>query len=94
MNMILNLAGKAVVILDVGKGKIDGIIENDLGLIRYILKIFREFELSSNNDYLQFENKIGETYIHRVILEYYSQFNTKLFTILSDSSSYEVNHKK
>ena len=46
MNMILNLAGKAVVILDVGKGKIDGIIENDLGLIRYILKIFREFELS------------------------------------------------
>lgn len=93
MNMILNLAGKAVVILDVGKGKIVGIIENDLGLIRYILKIFREFELSSNNDYLQFENKIGETYLHRVILEYYSQFNTKLFTILSDSSSYEVNHK-
>lgn len=76
--MILNLAGKAVGILDVGKGKIIGIIENDLGLIRYILKIFREFELSSNNDYLQFENKEGETYLHRVILEYYSHFDTKL----------------
>lgn len=93
MNMILSLAGKAVVILDVEKGKIIGVIENDLGLIRYILKIFREFDLSINNGYLQFENKEGESYIHRVILEYYSQFNTKLFTILSNASVYEVNHK-
>ena len=93
MNIILNLAGKAVVILDVGKGKIIGVIENDLGLIRYILKIFREFELSINNGYLQFENKEGETYLHRIILEYYSQFNIKLFTILSNSGVYEVNHK-
>ena len=92
MNIVINLWGKFVTIVDVKARKVVALIENDVGIIRYILKILREYEISNNNGYLQFENKEGETYLHRIVLEYYSQFDDKLFTILNNLE-YEVNHK-
>lgn len=94
MNMIINLFGKFVTIVDIKTRKVIGIIENDVGLIRYILKIFREYEISSNNNgYLQFQNKEGETYLHRIVIEYYSKFDTNLLNILKDTKHHQVNHK-
>ena len=92
MNIIVNLFGKHIVIVDLRTRKTIAIIENDLGLARYLLKILREYVISNNNGYLQFENKTGETYLHRIVLEYYSQFDDILFTILNNPE-YEVNHK-
>ena len=76
------------------KESVLGILENDYGLIRYILKIIKEYTFSFNVDgYVQVENRQeGETLLHRIILEYYSQFNIKLFTVLNNGY-YEVNHK-
>ena len=94
MEFIVNLAGKIIALYDVEQKKVVALIENDYGLIRHILKILRSYELSTTKDgYLLFENKIGEVYLHRIIMEYYSRFNNKLFTILSNTSEYEVNHK-
>ena len=94
MNMIVNLYGKFITIIEIKTRKVIGIIENDLGLIRYILKILREYEISyNNNGYLQFQNKEGETYLHRIIIEYYSKFDSRLLKILKDTQYYQVNHK-
>ena len=105
MTFIVNLIGKFMVLMDTRiiknkKGnkinfynKAVALIEYDYGLVRYILKILREFEISINeNGYLQFPNKNGETYLHRIIIEYYSQFSDKLYTILKNPD-YQVNHK-
>lgn len=92
MNIIVNLFGKYIVIVDLQTRKVIAVIEYDLGLVKYLLKVLREYVISNNNGYLQFENKTGETYLHRIILEYYSQFDDKLFDILNNSD-YEVNHK-
>ena len=94
MNMIINILGRYIVIVDIKLRKIISVIENDLGLIRYLLKIFREYTLIEENGYLKFENKKeGEVYLHRVIMEYYSEYDTKLYTILTNPSYYEINHK-
>ena len=115
MNMIVNLFGKqiAIVELKLNKTKTEvnfynqnpyeydysvsrqaiAEIPNDYGLIRYLMKIFREYELSDENGYLKFENRSGEeVYLHRVIMEYYAQFDTKLYTVLTNPD-YEINHK-
>lgn len=92
MNMIINLLGKYIVIADIKLRKVISIIENDLGLIRYLLKVLREYTLSNENGYLKFENRSGEVYLHRVIMEYYLQSDTKLYTVLTNPD-YEINHK-
>lgn len=99
MNMLVNVDDKNVLITYVREDKrkkeiikqIVGVIDFDEGLIKYLLKIFEMYELSKDNGYLKFENKDGEVYLHRIIMEYYSRYNTKLYTILN--SGYEVNHK-
>lgn len=99
MNMLVNMDDKHVLIIYVKENKwkrtrttqILGIVDFDEGLIKYLLKIFSMYELSKDNGYLKFENKDGEVYLHRIIMEYYSKYNIKLYTILN--SGYEVNHK-
>ena len=99
MNMLVNIDDKNVLIVYVKENRwkrtrirrILGIIDFDEGLIKYLLKIFSMYELSEDNGYLKFENKDGEVYFHRIIMEYYSKYNLKLYTILN--SGYEVNHK-
>lgn len=94
MNFIINLIGKFIVLFDMKDKGVVGLIENDFGLIKYFLKILRRYTVSiDKNGYLKFENKRGEVYVHRIIMEYYAQFDDKLFTILNNSSEYEVNHK-
>lgn len=73
------------------KRNIIAIIDNEPGLVKHLVKIFSKYELSNSNGYLKFENKEGEVYFHRVILEYYSKYDTKLATVFK--SEYEVNHK-
>ena len=115
MNMIVNLFGRQVAIVELKLNKIKSEVNfynqnpyeydysvsrqaiagipNDYGLIRYLMKIFREYELSDENGYLKFENRSGkEVYLHRVIMEYYAQFDTKLYTVLTNPD-YEINHK-
>ena len=99
MNMLVNIDDKHVLIVYVKENRwkrtrirrILGIIDFDEGLIKYLLKIFSMYELSEDKGYLKFENKDGEVYLHRIIMEYYSKYNIKLYTILN--SGYEVNHK-
>ena len=115
MNMIVNLFGRQVAIVELKLNKTKSEVNfynqnpyeydysvsrqaiaeipNDYGLIRYLMKIFREYELSDENGYLKFENRSGkEVYLHRVIMEYYAQFDTKLYTVLTNPD-YEINHK-
>ena len=93
MSFIINLMGKFIVLFSMKTKRIVALIENDCGLIRYILKILRRYEISEDNGYLKFENRRGEVYLHRIIMEYYGQFNVKLFTILNNTEMYEINHK-
>lgn len=94
MNFIINLIGKFIVLFDMKKEGAVGLIENDFGLIKYFLKILRRYIVSADkNGYLKFENKRGEVYVHRIVIEYYAQFDDKLSTILNNTSKYEVNHK-
>lgn len=94
MEFIINLAGKMIALYNVEEKKVVALIENDCGLIKYILKILRKYELSATKDgYLLFENKTGEVYLHRIIMEYYSRFNNQLFTLVNNTSEFEVNHK-
>lgn len=64
------------------------------GLIKYLLTITREYIFDTNRSgYIQVVNRQdGETLLHRIILEYYSQFDIKLFTVINNEN-YEVNHK-
>lgn len=94
MNFIINLIGKFIILFDMKDIKTIGLIENDFGLIKYFLKILRRYTVSvDKHGYLKFENKLGEVYVHRIIMEYYAQFDDKLFTILNNTSKYEINHK-
>ena len=95
MNIIADINNiTALINIQWKKENVLGLIENDYGLIRYILKIIEEYTFSFNECcYVQIENKKnGQTLLHRIILEYYSQFDDKLFTILNNEH-YEVNHK-
>lgn len=95
MNIIADI-NKVTALINIEKNKEEvlGIIENDYGLIKYILKIIKEYMFSFNeNGYIQVINRQdGETLLHRIVLEYYSQFDTKLFTVINNEN-YEVNHK-
>ena len=64
------------------------------GLVLYLLRIIKEYIFTLNNSgYMQVDNRQnGERLLHRIILEYYSQFDIKLFTVLNNEN-YEVNHK-
>lgn len=93
MNMIINLKGKFMVIIDIKTKETIALIEYDLRLVRYLLSVINEYEASNSNNYIQFENKPGETYLHRIIIEYYSQFDEELLKLFKNTSLYEVNHK-
>ena len=116
MNMIVNLFGKQIAIVELKLNKTKSEVNfynqnpyeydysvsrqaiaeipNDYGLIRYLMKIFREYELSDENGYLKFENRSGEeVYLHRVIMEYYAQFDTKLYTVLTNPD-YDIESSK
>lgn len=64
------------------------------GLIKYLLTITKEYIFDTNrNGYIQVINRQnGETLLHRIVLEYYSQYDTKLFTVINNEN-YEVNHR-
>lgn len=94
MNFIINLVGKFIILFDMKDKGAVGLIENDFGLIKYFLKILRRYTVTvDKSGYLKFENKKGEVYVHRIVMEYYAQFDDKLFTILNNTGEYEINHK-
>ena len=94
MNFIINLVGKFIILFDMKDKGAVGLIENDFGLIKYFLKILRRYTVTvDKSGYLKFENKKGEVYVHRIVMEYYAQFDDKLFTILNNTGKYEINHK-
>ena len=104
MNVIVNMNKDVSLITDFKEKKIVGIIDNDYGLIRYLTKIFNLYECNmvvekgqnnnSRNCYIQVPNcdLIQDSYIHRIILRYYSQYDMKLEECLNNKE-YEVNHK-
>ena len=99
MNMLINADDENVLIVYITEDRVKrerkrgilGVIDYDESLIKYLLNIFSMYELNKDNGYLKFENKDGEVYLHRIIMEYYSKYDTKLYTVLN--SGYEVNHK-
>lgn len=94
MNFIINLVGKFIILFDMKDKGAVGLIENDFGLIKYFLKILRRYIVTvDKSGYLKFENKKGEVCVHRIVMEYYAQFDDKLFTILNNTGEYEINHK-
>ncbi len=94
MNIILNILGKYVLLVNITMRRVIGLLENDYGLIRYMLKILREYETTIvKGGYILFQNREGEIYLHRIIMEYYSQFNKRLSSILKHPEYFEVNHK-
>ena len=94
MNFIIDISNEFVVLTDIEKKKVLAIVDKDFGLIRYLLTITKEYIFDTNkSEYVQVPNKQnGEILLHRIILEYYAQFDDKLYTILNNSD-YEVNHK-
>lgn len=94
MNFIIDILKQFVALVDIEKKKVLAIVDNDFGLIRYILTITKEYIFDTNKSgYVQVPNRqSGEILLHRIILEYYAQFDVKLFTVLNNEN-YEVNHK-
>lgn len=104
MNVIVSMNKAVSLITNFKEKKIVGIIDNDYGLIRYLTKIFNLYECNmvvekgqndnSRNCYIQVQNcdLIQDSYIHRIILRYYSQYDIKLEECLNNKE-YEVNHK-
>ena len=94
MNLIIDISEEFVILVDIETKKVLAIVDRDFGLIRYITKITREYIFDTNRSgYIQVVNRQdGETLLHRIILEYYSQFDIKLFTVINNEN-YEVNHK-
>lgn len=104
MNVIVSMNKDVSLITDFKEKKIVGIIDNDYGLIRYLTKIFNLYECNmvvekgQNNNlrncYIQVQNcdLIQDSYLHRIILRYYSQYDMKLEECLNNKE-YEVNHK-
>lgn len=93
MNLMVNVCNKYVAILDCETMKAITLIDADFGLARYMCMRLFQYEISKNKaGYLQMENIItGEVLLHRIILQYFSKFNIKLYTTLTNSE-YEVNH--
>ena len=103
MNVIVSMNKDVSLITDFKEKKIVGIIDNDYGLMRYLTKIFNLYECNmvvekghtnSRNCYIQVQNcdLIKDSYLHRIILRYYSQYDMKLEECLNNKE-YEVNHK-
>ena len=94
MNFIIDILKEFVILADIEIRKILAIVDRDFGLIRYITKITSQYIFDTNKSgYVQVPNRQeGQTLLHRIILEYYSQFDVKLFTVLNNEN-YEVNHK-
>lgn len=94
MNLIIDILKEFVILADIEIRKILAIVDRDFGLIRYITKITSQYIFDTNKSgYVQVPNRQeGQTLLHRIILEYYSQFDVKLFTVLNNEN-YEVNHK-
>ena len=94
MNFIIDILEKFVILADIEIRKILAIVDKDFGLIRHITEITREYIFDTNKSgYVQVPNRQkGQTLLHRIILEYYAQFDVKLFTVLNNEN-YEVNHK-
>lgn len=103
MNVIVSMNKDVSLITDFKEKKIVGIIDNDYGLMRYLTKIFNLYECNmvvekghtnSRNCYIQVQNcdLIQDSYLHRIILRYYSQYDMKLEECLNNKE-YEVNHK-
>lgn len=94
MNFIIEILKQLVALVDIEKKKVLAIVDNDFGLMRYILTITKEYIFDTNKSgYVQVPNRqSGEILLHRIILEYYAQFDVKLFTVLNNEN-YEVNHK-
>lgn len=95
MTFIITLFNKITIFLDFDSMKVLGVIDTDYMLIRYLIKnVLCRYSITVNSSgYLQVENYIErETLLHRIILNYYSQFDQKLSTTLNNKL-YEVNHK-
>ena len=68
-------------------------IDEDYSLIRYLCEQTEERDISKNNGYIYIKREDGSaTTLGRFILEYYANFDIKLYTILSNVA-YEINHK-
>lgn len=69
-------------------------IDPDYGLMRYLCRTARYTDIRSNNKgYLTIKRKDGTTTtLGRLILEYYAQFDLKLYSIINNSK-FEINHK-
>lgn len=93
MNLITKLCNNYAVILDVKKMNVMAFINADFGLAKYMCMRLFQYEISKNKSgYLQIENIItDEVLLHRIILQYFSTFDTKLYTVLTNPE-YEVNH--
>jgi len=94
MNFIIDISEEFVILVNIETIKVLAIVDKDFGLIRYITKITSQYIFDTNKSgYVQVPNRQeGQTLLHRIILEYYSQFDVKLFTVLNNED-YEVNHK-
>ena len=68
-------------------------IDEDYSLIRYLCKETRDRDISSNTDnYITIKREDGTTTtLGRFILEYYTDFDCKLYTVLNNDE-YEINH--
>ena len=99
MNVIVGINKKQALIIEseynrkthTETRKIISVIDNEPSLVKYLIETLRLYELSKDNGYFKFENRPCQVYLHRIILDYYSKFDTKLFTVMN--SEYEVNHK-
>ncbi|MCL2355234.1 MAG: HNH endonuclease [Oscillospiraceae bacterium] len=94
MNIVVNILNKYIGIVDFETMQLLSLINVDFGLIRYITELLQYYTISKNRSgYLQIENRWeGTTLLHRIVLEYYSQFDDKLKDALSNAD-YEVNHR-
>lgn len=94
MTAVINIANKIVLFLDLQLMKAIGRIDLDYGLIRYLLKILSTYIISTDKyNYLHIENRDkGTTLVHRIILEYYAQYDDKLKKSLTNGNL-EINHK-
>ena len=86
MNILVNIAGEAVVIKLLTKEKnkiveqIVAIIDVDYSLIRYLCKILIEKVIILNNSGYPIVKRDNDTVttLHRLILEYYAKYDNKL----------------
>lgn len=101
MTVIITINKDVSLIVDFNKQQILSIIDSDYRLITHLTQIFYLYECNRINEksntrncYIQVPNcdLIQESYLHRIILRYYSQYDKKLDDTLNNKD-YEVNHK-